>query len=157
MTQLNISMANGEHLPKYTPSDYNPDEKLYRGYQLEHVHEVSKTIKLGTVSFPDFSCNWSRFSQPADVKKREGGLMTDGCFSFTVETARFEEMATPCHDMLDNNYSHTEVRQLTKDEPITYEPPKKRKLKSFNWSRDNKGRYRQHIINNITIEFEPTV
>ncbi|KJR42779.1 hypothetical protein MCHI_001314 [Candidatus Magnetoovum chiemensis] len=141
---------------KYTPSDYSNDDKLYRGYRFDDVNDTADTIELNAISFPDFSCNWSRFSQPEDIKEREGGLRTDGCFSFTVETARYKEMATPCHDPLHENYSHTEVRQLKKDEKITHEPPKGRKLKNNNWSKANRMEYRQHIINSMTIEFKPT-
>ena len=30
-------------------------------------------------------------------------------------------MATPCHDPLPNNFSHTEVRQLKDDEPLSFD------------------------------------
>lgn len=152
----NISINSGETPPQYTPSDYLSDDKLCHGYRLSEVDKETGKIDLAVIRFPDFSCNWSRFSNPEDIRRRERGLLTDGCFSFTVKTAQYENMATPCHDPLPDNYSHTEVRQLTQDEPTTYEPPKRRPLKNYNWCKINRRAYRLYILYNSTIEFEPT-
>lgn len=150
-------MTEGDFSTKYTPSDYKTKDSLYRGYRLSDLNEGAEKIELNAIRFPDFSCNWSRFSKPADIRQREYGLLTDGCFSFSVGTAQYREMATPCHDPLLENYSHTEVRQLTTDEPLTIEPPKRRKLSSHNWSKTKRLEYRQDIVNNMTIELEATV
>jgi hypothetical protein len=112
-------------------------------------------LEANAISFPDFSCNWSRFSSPEDILNRENGLPKDGCFSFSVEIAQYKKMATPCHDPLLNNYSHTEVRQLKGNEDLDFEPPKNRKLKSNNWCKVKRIEYRQNIINNMKVEFEP--
>ena len=141
---------------KHIPSDYLPHDRLYRGFRIHDMNEDAGVLEANAIRFPDFSCNWGRLSEPADVRRRQGALPTDGCFSFSVSTAQFEHMATPCHDPLPENPSHTEVRQLREDESLTFEPPKGRKLQSHNWSRTNRMRYRQNIINNMSIEFEPT-
>jgi len=149
-------MTNGEALQKYTPSDYAVTDRLYRSYRLYELNEGKTELEANAISFPDYSCNWNRFSEARDILNREKGLPTDGCFSFTIAVAQFENMATPCHDPLPENYSHTEVRQLMEHEPLTFEPPKKRKLESHNWSKTRRRKYRQNIVNNLTVEFEPT-
>jgi hypothetical protein len=141
---------------KYTPSDYAINDRLYRAYRLCDLNEGMAELEANAISFPDYSCNWGRFSKAQDILNREKGLPTDGCFSFSVEVAQFEKMATPCHDPLPNNFSHTEVRQLKDDEPLSFEPSKNRKLESYNWSKTNRRRYRQNIINNLKYEFRPT-
>lgn len=149
-------MTNGGILQRFTPWDYSAADRLYRSYRLSELNSDMNTLELNAISFPDYSCNWNRFSQPEDVIRRVGALSTDGCFSFSVETARYGNMATPCHDPIPKNYSHTEVRQLKENEPLNFEPPKRRKLSSHNWSKTKRRNYRQNIINNMTIEFEPS-
>jgi hypothetical protein len=149
-------MAEDYKGKKYTPEDYLSKDRLFRGFKKADLNEGSDRIELNAISFPDFSCNWSRFSEPKDIRIRENGRPTDGCFSFSVETSRFNDMATPCHDPLPENYSHTEIRQLKQDEPITFEPPKKRKLESNNWGKTKRQLYRQNIINHLKIELEAT-
>jgi hypothetical protein len=149
-------MNEPEKTVKYAPADYNPEDRLFRGYRLSDLNEDGLKIEANSVSFPDFSCNWSRFSKPESVRNRENGLPTDGCYSFSVEAARFENMATTCHDPLESNYSHTEVRQLKDMEPVSFEPPKRRKLESNNWCRNNRRRYRQNMVNNLIIEIQAT-
>jgi len=138
---------------KYSTRDFNADEKLYRGFNKKDLNEDTFLIQINSISFPDFSCNWSRFSTPDKIRERENGRPTDGCYSFTVEVSRYKKMATPCHDPDENNYSHTEVRLLKPDEDIFFEPPKKRKLKS-RWAKNNKLEYRQNIVENLIIEIE---
>jgi hypothetical protein len=106
---------------KYTPSDYAINDRLYRAYRLCDLNEGMAELEANAISFPDYSCNWGRFSKAQDILNREKGLPTDGCFSFSVEVAQFEKMATPCHDPLPNNFSHTEVRQLKDDEPLSFD------------------------------------
>jgi hypothetical protein len=137
---------------EYTPADFLAEEKLYRGFKRNELNEQS-ILMADVIHFPDFSCNWSRYSTPDDIRKREGGRPTDGCFSFTVETARYQKIATTCHDPLDNNYSHTEVRQLLPDEDVSIEPPKARKLKQ-GWAKRKRLEFRQNLANNLTIELD---
>lgn len=135
---------------KHTPADFQANDKLYRGFRKDELDEMSK-IKPNVINFPDFSCNWSRFSKPEDIRNREGGLPTDGCFSFTVETARYQKIATTCHDPLDSNYSHTEVRQLLPSEDVFTEPPKARNLRQ-GWAKSKRLEFRWNLVNNLTIE-----
>jgi hypothetical protein len=142
---------------KYSPRDYLPHDKLYRGYRKNDLDDGEKSLCVNAISFPDFSCNWSRFSTPDKIRERENGKPTDGCYSFTVDVSRYNDMATPCHDpIFPQNYSHTEVRQLTSAETIDVEPPKQRKLTSNNWSKSKRLEYRQNIVNNLIIELEAT-
>ena len=141
----------------FRPCDYSEDEKLYRGFRKSDIDDTVSSILVNSISFPDFSCNWSRFSTPTQIKERENGRPTDGCYSFNVEVSRYKKMATPCHDpIIPSNFSHTEVRQLTDKEDIYFEPPKERKLKTGNWSKSKRLEYRQNIVNNLFIEIEAT-
>jgi hypothetical protein len=84
---------------------------------------------VGVASFEsrDLSCNWNRFSIPSDIRHRLGGCETDGCYSINVETARFTNLATPCHDPIEEptyeNYAHVEIRWLNASETIDSTPP----------------------------------
>lgn len=138
---------------QYSPSDFNPKEKLYREFNQSDLLPATNTLEVNAISFPDLSCNWSRFSLPKDIRKRENANPSGGCYSFTVQVSQFENMATPCHDQMKSNFSHTEVRQLKIEEQIDFEPPKKRKLKGHNWN-SQKLRYKQNIINKKTTEIE---
>jgi hypothetical protein len=140
---------------KFTPADFLDDDKLYRGFRKNELDNMSK-IQVDTIRFPDFLCNWSRFSSPKDIREREGGRPTDGCFSVAVETARYKKMATTCHEPLENNYSHSEVRQLHPNEDIFTEPPKGRKLEKERdgWARKDRLAYRQNLTNNLTVELD---
>lgn len=147
-------MDNNTEKPKFKPADYLPKDKLFIGYRKTDINEGTERLEVNFFRFPDFSCNWSRFSNAVDVRQREKGLPTDGCIYILVDNAQFHKMATPCHDPLQNNYSHTEIRQLTDAEELSFEPPKERKLKSFNWSKTNRQIYRQHLVNTYEVELE---
>lgn len=138
---------------KLPTSSFQNYHKLYRSFELEHLDENDE-IKLERVKFPDISCNWSEHSEPEDISFIENTKPTDGCYSFTVQTARFERIATPVHDPRDEirfqNYAHVEVRVLKEGEDIDSEPPRKRRLNSPR----KKIAYRQNIINCLNIEFE---
>jgi hypothetical protein len=137
---------------KHAPADFLAEDKLYRGFRKNELDSMSK-IQTDAIKFPNFSCNWGRFSKPEDIRERAGGRPTDGCFSFTVETSRYQNIATTCHDPLDNNYSHTEVRQLLPNEDVFIEPPKARTLKQ-GWARHKRLEFRQNLVNNLTIELD---
>ncbi|MBF0539755.1 MAG: hypothetical protein HQL03_16050 [Nitrospirae bacterium] len=136
------------------PSEFNNSDKLYRSYNLDDLDGNGK-IKLETIRFPDVSFNWSKFSEPKDIVYRKNGKPTDGCYSITVETSRFENIATPVHDPINDddnpNYAHVEVRVLKDGEDFNFEPSKGRKLNS----NAKKLRYRQNILKNNTKEIYP--
>lgn len=144
---------------KFIPIDFSLKDKLYHGFKKSDLDQNTDNLEANSIRFPDFSCNWDRFSKPDTVKFRENGSPSDGCFSFTVEQSRYKEMATACHDPLkkEKNYSHIEVRQLKLDELVTFEPPKKRKLKKQvdGWSPSQRLEYRQNIVFNLVREIEP--
>lgn len=148
---------------KFMPADFLPQERLYRGFRETECDETTGVLMANTINFPlpDCSCNWSRLSRPIDVGRRVGGLPTDGCYSFTVRDARFQEKATPCHDLFPpsdpENYAHVEVRQLLPEEDIFFEPPHDRRLEREieGWSRSQRLEYRQNIVLNLLRELEP--
>lgn len=138
---------------KLPSSAFQNQQKLYRSYDLEALVENDK-IKLERIKFPDLSCNWSKFSIPSDILFRENANQTDGCYSFTVKTSRYKNIATPVHDPKDDNefpnYAHAGVRVLKKGEDISIEPPKNRKLKS----KSKKLEYSQNLLKCLFIEFQ---
>ncbi|HEB30157.1 MAG TPA: hypothetical protein ENI15_04695 [Spirochaetes bacterium] len=144
---------------KLPTTAFKPTDKLYHAYNNEDLDE-NDDIKLETVRFPDFSCNWNRFSEPIHVRYRKNGLKTDGCYSFTVEIARYKSIATPVHDPdpdEDNsypNYSHVEIRQLLVGETVHFEPPKKRYSRSKK-QKSTRLEYRQNLLSKINYELPP--
>ncbi len=140
--------------PKLSSSEFKNDDKLYHGYDEYDVDDFGK-IKTDTIRFPDFSCNWARFSKPGDVRYRENANITDGCYSFTVQTSRYKKIANPVHDPISDkaktNYSHVEVRQLLPDESFDFEPPRGRTLKSKRYKRE-RLEYRKNLQLNLIIE-----
>jgi hypothetical protein len=150
-----ISMTNESLLRIYNPSDFGSSERLFRGFRKDNLDESGK-ILANSIRFPDFSCNWERFSSPEDVKRRNNGRETDGCYAFTVEVSRYKNMATPCHDPNPendpNNYAHVEVRQLRPNESVYDAPPKGRP--KFG-SKSMRIEYRQNIVYNLERLIEP--
>lgn len=143
--------------PQIPTSEFKTDDKLYHAFNQYDLDDEGE-IKPETIRFPDFSCNWNRFSLPYHVRFRINGNMQDGCYSFIVETARYLKMANVVHDPIDDpeypNYSHIEVRRLKENEDIDFEPPKGRKWKSGSTKLSKKMKYRQNIKNNLKIELE---
>jgi hypothetical protein len=142
-----------------SPSDFRLSDKLYRGYQADELDEDGR-IDVNTIRFPDLSSNWDRFSIPHDVRHRLPDCDKDGCYSFTVESARFESFATPCHHPIRrnpiDNYSHTEVRELAEGESLLSVPPRERKGRSKR-AKELRSRWRTNLVNTLQIEFEPEV
>ncbi|MBF0338204.1 MAG: hypothetical protein HQL05_10265 [Nitrospirae bacterium] len=138
------------------PNEFNQSDKLYRSYELADLDDSGR-ISLETIKFPDVSFNWSKFSEPKDIIYRKNGRPTDGCYSITVETSRFENIATPVHDPIDDydnpNYAHVEIRVLKDGEDFNFEPSKGRKLNS----KAKKLRYRQNIRKNHVKEIYPVL
>jgi hypothetical protein len=147
-------MANFRNSLKFNPVDYLPEQKLFVGYRRSDINDGTNAIELNFFRFPDFSCQWERFSDPKDVRLRKNGQLTDGCISFQVWHSQYRKMATPCHDPSPEIYAHTEIRQLKDSESLTFEPPKNRKLESHNWSKTQRREYRQHLVNNHLVEIE---
>lgn len=143
---------------KYKPSDFELDDRLFHAFKSADLDENNQ-IEVNVIRFPDFSCNWDKFSNAESVRHRTNGSATDGCFSIKVRHARFNNMATACHDPLkdENNYSHVEIRQLSKEENVFFEAPKNRKLEkeSQGWSKRQRLEYRQHLVFNLVRELEP--
>ena len=141
---------------KLPTTAFEDDDKLFRSFDKEDLDE-DNNFKLESVRFPDFSCNWSRFSFPKDILFLENAKPTDGCYSFIVSTSRYKKMATPAHDPREHNkypnYSHVEVRELLDNEDIHFEPPKGRKPKT-KAAKSKRLVYRQNLLNSLYIEFE---
>lgn len=148
-----LKINGREKLPN---SSFEPNDKLYRDFDKDDL-DNNYELQPNSVSFPDISCNWGRFSYPEDVKFRKNGSHTNGCYSITVENARYENIATPVHAPLDEddyeNYSHTEIRELYGNETIDFQPPPIRKKKT---GKRRRSEYRQYFIDHIDIEFSPS-
>lgn len=134
-------------------SEFQVEDRLYRGFRKSEIGPDGK-LDTNAIKFPDFSCNWSRLSEPEDVRFREGGSPADGCYSFTVSVARYQDMANPVHDPLCGtmleNYAHVEVRALREGEGFDIEPPKGRKIGSAM----KKLAYRENIKNKMVLHLE---
>lgn len=141
---------------KLPTTAFKDDEKLFRSFDKDYLDE-DNNLKLEAIRFPDISCNWSRFSFPKDILFIENAKPTNGCYSFTVSTSRYKEMATPVHDPIEHykypNYSHVEVRELQNGENVFFEPPKERKLKTKS-AKSKRLEYRQNLLKSLYIEFE---
>jgi hypothetical protein len=144
--------------PRLSTKSFQDNDKLYHSYKKEDLGDDGR-IKQETIRFPDFSCNWSQFSEPKDVLYRNDSSKTDGCYSFTVIVSRFNNIATPVHDPIDEgeyqNYAHVEIRLLKRGEDIFSEPPKKRKIKA-EFYKSLRREYRFNICWSYMVEFEPT-
>ncbi len=142
---------------KLLNNEFNEADKLFHAFDNEDLDELYN-IRIETIRFPDFSCNWSKFSKPEHIRHRRNGNIKDGCYSFTVKTSRYKKLATPVHDPLNDkdypNYAHAEVRELLEGEDIFYEPPKGRK-KDSKRAKSIRREYRQNISNNLNVELEP--
>ena len=141
------------HINNREPDEnFNLADLLYHGFFADDFDQLESILKVETIRFPDFSCNWNRYSEPVDIRYRENGSETDGCYSFSVEVSRFDNLATPVHDPIDHedfpNYSHVEVRVMRATDPEGHIPQRGRK---FN-NKEKKMRYRQNIANKLSIE-----
>jgi hypothetical protein len=139
------------------PADFDSGDKLYVAFDEGDINPDTGDLIVERIRFPDFSCNWSRFSEPADVRVRPGGRSDDGVYSLTVQMARYKELATTVHDPICKedyeNYAHVEIRELCPGESIYSEPPRGRKLRSSG-RKKLRLEYRLNIVNNRTIELQ---
>jgi len=142
---------------KLGAAEFQTEDKLYVAFDREDIDPVTNDLNIESIRFPDFSCNWSRFSESADVRLRPNGQVDDGCYSIIVAVARYKKIATPVHDPIEEknyeNYAHVEVRELLAGESIHSEPPHGRKPSSRG-RKKLRLEYRQNIINNRVIELD---
>jgi len=140
-----LKMRNRNHCKA---EDFKDCHRFFRAFQIRDLDE-NGNIKLETIKFPDLSCNWSMFSKPQDIWYKENSSINDGCYSFSVKTSKFNNLATPVHDPLDNNYSHTEVRIVKQGANANEKlyPPKGQKLNN----KTKKLEYRTYIRNHLKI------
>ena len=91
------------------------------------------------------------------MRLRPGASHNDGCYSFTVQVARYKQLANPVHDPwkegLYENYAHVEVRELAEGETFETEPPRRRKLKSKTRKR-LRLEYRRNLVLCAEIELQ---
>ena len=143
---------------KLPNSEFRNSDCLYHGFD-NSDYDINNNIILENIRFSDFFCNWSSFSKPEYLCYRQNGKITDGCYSFTVEIARFKGFATPVHDPINDkhfpNYFYVEVRILYDGEDILYEPSRNRKSGKSKIKKSKRMEYRQNILNNLIIEIEP--
>ena len=62
--------------PKLRPQDFAIDDRLYVAFDRDDIDPDTSQLIPERIRFPDFSCNWSRFSEPADVRLRPNGHPT---------------------------------------------------------------------------------
>jgi len=145
--QIPIRLIKGSR-ETYDVNKFKDNQRLYRSCRLEDFGEDGK-IRLETIRFPDLSCNWSMFSEPQDVWYRENGSINDGCYSFSIKASRFKNLATPVHDPLDDNFSHTELRAVKQE---ATEDEKSTPLKGHKMSKAKRAEYRANIRGNMRID-----
>lgn len=140
---------------KCSPSDFRGNDLLYRDFRNDELDDEG-ILDTNTLRLPDMSCNWDKFSQPEDILHRARGSLSNGCYSINVETVRYKNFATPCHDPIcceqPHNYSHVEVRELYDGEETTFEPPKKRKKRR----KALRAEWKTKIIENHKVIFDAT-
>lgn len=133
---------------------------LYRGFSEEDIDELLGSIKTEHIRFPDYSCNWNRYSYPKDIRYRKGGSTREGCYSIQVKDARYENLACPVHDPITDkdyeNYAHVDVRMLRPNDPKGFIPPPNRNQPKSDVFKSSKLKYRTSIVNNLKIEFYPS-
>jgi hypothetical protein len=137
-------------------SAFSETDLLFIGYRLANIDSNDGQLITASIRLPDWSCNWSRYSHPEDVRFRENGLATDGCLSIDIKDVRYQSYATAVHDpicdSLLENYSHCEVRTVQEGGSVESEPPR-------NGSKRGKQArlaWRRHIRNRLKIEILAT-
>jgi hypothetical protein len=145
--------------PLLSNAEFELDDCLYRAFSLADLDD-SGNIDVASFESRDLSCNWGRFAIPSDVRHREGGCETDGCCRLTVATARFRELATPCHDPVQStayeNYAHVEIRWLLPGEDVLFAPPKGRKNPGGKSAKADRLAWRTNAVRRLTIESDAT-
>ena len=62
-----LKINNRKKLPT---SEFKDNDKLYHAFSREDLNDEG-AIEVNTIRFPDFSCNWERFSKPQHVRFRK--------------------------------------------------------------------------------------
>jgi hypothetical protein len=132
-------------------------DRLYRGFCLADL-EDNGNIDVASFESRDLSCNWDRFSLPSDIRHRECGRESDGCYSITVETARYNNLATACHEPIQppsyENYAHVEIRWLHPGEDAFVAPPHGRKNRSGKTAKSERLAWRTNAVRQVKIELD---
>jgi hypothetical protein len=135
------------------------EDHLYRAFSLADLDDAGN-IDVASFESSDLSCNWSRFAIASDIRHRENGRPTDGCYSITVEVARYRRMATPCHDPIQTpefeNYAHVEIRWLHSGESVLDSPPHGRKNRSGKAAKADRLAWRTNAVRQLRIELDTT-
>ncbi len=154
-TKGRLIVPNHLHINGRTvDQNFDDDDLLYRGFSEDDFDDAVGQISTASIKFPDFSCNWNRYSEPADIHFRENGNKTDGCYSFSVLVSKFSKMALPVHDPLDvpvPNYSHVELRATREADKSNTIPPQGRRINS----KTKKLLYRENMALKSHIELMP--
>jgi len=134
---------------------------LYRGFSEEDIDEILGSIKTEHIRFPDYSCNWNRYSSSKDIRHRKKGSTREGCYSIQVQDAKYENLARPVHDPVSDgnyeNYAHVDVRMLLPSDSEGFIPPPNRRKPKSAWFKSLKLEYRMNIVNNLKIELNPAI
>lgn len=141
--------------PTLNNGAFNPADRLYRGYCLDDFDD-NGNIDVASFESRDLSCNWDRFSIPSDVRHRLRGRETDGCYSITVEVARYKSLTTPCHHPIQQpdyeNYAHVEIRWLEPGESVEFTPPHGRQTSRGKAAKAQRLEWRQNAVLRLQIE-----
>jgi hypothetical protein len=140
-------------------ASFDVEDRLYRGFCLADLDDAGN-IDVASFEPMDLSCNWSRFAIPSDIRHRQGGCASDGCYSITVRTARYRSLATPCHDPIQTadyeNYAHVEIRWLQPGENVLDAPPHGRRSRGGKMAKADRLAWRTNAVRNLTIELNAT-
>ena len=134
--------------------EIQPSHFLYMGIRCEHFDQHQE-LKPELFRLPDLSCNWSLYSNPGDVRYREGGEITDGSLCMPVSEVHHDDFTITVHDPICDadieNYSHCEVRVNPGGLGADEEPPKKYKA----GGKAKRRAWRKHVILKSTIAIQP--
>ena len=134
---------------KLTSDQFRDEELLYRALSIEDIDSNGR-YKIGAFESADVSVNWSKFCIPEDIRFRLGGSDRDGCMAFAVSVSRYQNLALPCHDPMEDNYAHAEIRWLKEGESV--EPDHGRKVSSSKTEKAKRLAWRQHVcLNSIMV------
>ena len=144
--------------PLLAPTEFQEDDLLYRSFSDDDLDDHGK-LDANSISMPDLSCNWGRFSVPADVRLRVGASSKHGCYSIQVADVRYRSFANAIHDPLCccelENYSHVEVRTLEEGESFVSIPPKARKKSKSKAGKALRAEWRANLCINLQRIIEP--
>ena len=154
----NSTHLNCNGRSKLPTTSFEDADGLYMAFSNQELDE-NGIIRTELFRLPDMSCNWSRFSQPIDVRYRKDGRVTDGALAIRVGEVKFDEFAIPVHDPLCNespeNYSHCEVRSIPGNLKAGDEPPKDAKKRKSSSEKQRRAAWRRHLVLHCSIVVPP--